>query len=623
MMISGALMHKTAHLIATHLVRLLWLVLGIAVLLAGMLLLLRLEGRLNLEVNSALQIETFGALGTHWIGRLHSLSIVGFESHITHLFTATEMRVLSSLQQLFRLGVVILLLGLVLLCISDYRRYWRHILLMGVFLIVMQTTPLFFLLGSGSSTPVLDLTKLSLLLLMSLWTRPYLLLQGSTSKPVLIAYASQTGSARQLATQLQQSISNHADLRCMSKLTPQCLAHYDIACFVVSTCGKGDAPDSAISFMHSIQQISPLSQLPAFSVLALGDRHYADFCAFGHSLEQRLLEKGLRCIEPLVEVDQMDLGAVNGWWNKLSTCLGQASQPIEIAYEPFDVLQNRCLNPKQTHRHVHHLRLIKHNLEYQPGDVLAVKPRIQEAALLARLSKQGWAADTQVTYQGEQVLLQAVLQQLDWTDQLADNPQQLVDQLKPIHERLYSIASCEEGQVDLLVRQHIRADGSVGNASGYLCSLVSGDQVDASVRAHPGFRLPGDVPLILIGAGTGIAPFIGFLAQKQRWGSKTENWLFFGEQYSQQDAYFADELERFRQLRILTRLDSAWSREDGEYVQDKLRLHHLALHEWVVQKGAHLFVCGSQSGFGESVLLVLDEIFSGDSLAGRLHTDLY
>jgi sulfite reductase (NADPH) flavoprotein alpha-component len=623
MMITGALIHKTAHWIATYLARLLWLVLGIAVLLVGMLLLLRLEGRLDLVVDPTLQIETFGALGTHWLGRLHSLPIAGFESHITHLFTVTEMRVLSALQQLFRLGVVILLFGLLLLSISDYRRYWRHILLMSVFLIVMQTTPLFFMLGSGSSTPVMDLTKLSLVLLISLWTRPYLQLRDSASKPFLIAYASQTGSARQLATQLQQSIYHQADLRCMSKLTPQCLAQYDIACFVVSTCGKGEAPDSAITFMHSMQQISPLAQQPAFSVLALGDRHYADFCAFGHSLEQRLVEKGLRCIEPLVEVDQMDLRAVNGWWDKLSTYLGQASQPIEIAYEQFDVLQNHCLNPQQAHRHAHHLRLTKQKLEYQPGDVLAVKPRIQEAALLARLLKQGWAADTQVIYQGERVLLRAVLQQLDWTDQLADDPQQLIDQLKPIHERLYSIASCEDGQVDLLVRQHIRTDGSVGNASGYLCSLASGDQVDASVRAHPGFRLPGDVPLILIGAGTGIAPFIGFLAQKQQWGSKTENWLFFGEQYSQQDAYFADELEGFRQLRILTRLDCAWSREDGEYVQDKLRMHHLALYEWVLQKGAHVFVCGSQSGFGESVLQALEEIFPDDCLAGRLHTDLY
>ena len=623
MLIFGALIHKTAHWIATHLARLLWLVLGIAVLLVGMLLLLRLEGRLDLEVNSTLQIETFGALGAHWLGRLHSLPIAGFESHITHLFTVTEMRVLSALQQLFRLGVVILLIGLLLLCISDYRRYWRHILLMSVFLLVMQTTPLIFLLGSGSSTPVLDVAKLSLVLLMSLWVRPYLQLQDSTSKPFLVVYASQTGSARQLASQLQQSIYKQAELRCMSKLTPQCLAQYDIACFVVSTCGKGDAPDSAISFMHAMQQSSSVAQQTAFSVLALGDRHYADFCAFGHSLEQLLVEKGLRCIEPLVEVDQMDLIAVNGWWDKLSTYLGQASQPIEIAYEQFDVLQNRCLNLQQSHRYVHHLRLAKPGLAYQPGDVLAVKPRIQEAVLLARLLKQGWAADTQVIYQGETALLLDILQRLDWTDQVAESPQQLIDQLKPVHERLYSIASCEHGQVDLLVRQHVRTDGSVGNASGYLCSRAPGDQIEASVRAHPGFRLPGDVPLILIGAGTGIAPFIGFLAQKQQWGSKAENWLFFGEQYSQQDAYFADELERFRQLRILTRLDCAWSREDGEYVQDKLRMYHLALHEWVVQKGAHVFVCGSQSGFGESVLQALQEIFPEDGLAGRLHTDLY
>ncbi|QEW06550.1 flavodoxin domain-containing protein [Nitrincola iocasae] len=623
MTMTAALMQKTAFWLASHLARLLWLVLGVAVLLLGVLLQLRLEGRLNLEVNPTLQIETFGVLGRHWLGHLHTLSIVGLEGHITHLFTVTEMRVLNILQQLFRLGVVFLSLVLLLLCMADYRRYWRHILLMVVFLIVMQTTQLFFLLGSGTTTPVMDVTKLSLVLLLSLWARPYLQLHDSASKPFLIAYASQTGSAKQLATQLHQSICSQADLRCLSKLTPQCLSQYDAIGFVVSTCGKGEAPDSAISFMHSMQSLSPHTRLADFSVLALGDRHYADFCAFGYRLEQLLTEKGMRCIAPLVAVDQMDLTAVNSWWESISVYLGQESQSIEIDYEQFDVLQNHCLNPAQSYRHVHHLRLAKQGLAYQPGDVLAVKPRIQQATLLSRLSKQGWAADTQVIYQGEPVLLLDLLQRLDWTDQVAEDPQQLIDQLKPIHERLYSIASCEQGQVDLLVRQHIRADASVGNASGYLCSLATGDQVEASVRAHPGFRLPGDVPLILIGAGTGIAPFIGFLAQKQQWQSKTGNWLFFGEQFSQQDAYFADELTRFQEARILTRLDCAWSREAGEYVQDRLRLHHLALHEWVVQKGAHVFVCGSQSGFGESVLRVLEEIFPDEELAGRLHTDLY
>ncbi|KGK43192.1 hypothetical protein LH51_01875 [Nitrincola sp. A-D6] len=183
MMIIGAMVHKTAFWIAMHLSRLLWLVLGIAVLLVGMLLLLRLEGRLDLEINATLPIEPLGILGTHWLGRLHSLPVAGFDSHITHLFTVTEMRVLNTLQQLFRLGVVCLSLGLVLLCIADYRRYWRHILLMAVFLIVMQTTQLFFLLGSGSSTPVMDVSKLSFVLLLSLWARPYLQLQDAASKP--------------------------------------------------------------------------------------------------------------------------------------------------------------------------------------------------------------------------------------------------------------------------------------------------------------------------------------------------------------------------------------------------------------------------------------------------------
>lgn len=617
------LMQKTASWLAGHLTLLLWFALGTALLLVSVLLPLQLEHRLHLDLAPALPLDHVSALGTPWLGHLHSFFILAVDNQVTHLFTATEMQVLNTLQQLLRLGAVALMLGTFLLCVTDFPRYWRHISLLVVCLILMQTAQLFFLLNSGVSNPALTVAKLLLIAGLILWVRPYLPRRDLPNKPSLIAYASQTGSAKQLATQLHQSVQQQADLCCVSTLTPKHLSRYHSVCFIVSTQGKGNPPDSALSFVQALQQTPPMNRLPGFSILALGDRYYADFCAFGHQLEQHLIEKGLRRFAPLVEVDKVDLTTVNYWWENISRFLGHTFEPVKSPYESFNVLQNNGLNPLQTHRLVHHLRLVKSGLDYQPGDLLAVKPRIQPTTLRSRLTQQGWATDTEVIYQGKSALLLDVLQQVDWTSQVADTPQQLIDHLNPIHERLYSIASCGQEHLDLLVRQHIRADGSTGNGSGYLCRLAVGDQVEASVRHHPKFHLPGDVPLILIAAGTGIAPFIGFLAQKQQWQSNADHWLFFGEQHAQYDAYFKEELAAFQQAKILTHLDCVWSRDSGEYVQDRLHQHRLAIYEWVVKKGAHVFVCGSQAGFGESVLHVLTDILPDKYRQKQLHTDLY
>ncbi len=623
-MVAGVtLKQKTASWLADHVTQLLWLVLGTALLFVSVLLPLQLENRLQLDLPPALPIDHVSAMGTPWLGHLHSLFLVGIDNQVSHLFNATEMQVLNALQQLLRLGAIALILGVFLLCVTDFSRYWRPILLVAVCLILMQTTQLFFLLDSGITSPVLNIASLFLIGFLIVWARPYLQRRDLTNKPSLIAYASQTGSAKQLATQLHLSVQQQADLCCLSTLTPKHLSQYHSVCFIVSTQGKGNPPDSALSFLHALQQTSPTNRLPGFSILALGDRYYADFCAFGHQLEQALIAKGLQRFAPLVEVDKVDLTTVNTWWDNISRFLGHAFEPVKNSYGAFNVLQNNRLNPSQTHRLVHHLRLAKPGVDYRPGDVLAVKPRIQPAVLRLRLAQQGWATDTEVMYQGKSTLLLDVLQHLDWTNQVADSPQQLIDQLNPIHERLYSIASCERGHLDLLVRQHIRADGSTGNGSGYLCRLAVGDQVDAYVRHHPRFHLPGDVPLIMIGAGTGLAPFIGFLTQKQQWQSKANHWLFFGEQHAQYDAYFKKELAAFQQAQILTHLDCVWSRDSGDYVQDRLHQHRLAVYEWVVKKGAHVFVCGSQSGFGESVLHVLEDILPDENRQKQLHTDLY
>nr|WP_239090259.1 sulfite reductase flavoprotein subunit alpha [Marinomonas ostreistagni] len=442
-------------------------------------------------------------------------------------------------------------------------------------------------------------------------------------RSALIAYASQTGSAKRLAEQLHKAAQPLVDLRCVSQLSAQQLQSYQRVFFVVSTHGNGAAPDAAHKLVHELQTTQAASCETKFSVLALGDRTYQTFCAFGYQLSDLLDQKGFKRLLPLQEVDRMDLRAVETWWQQIAQLLGLANQKVALQYDEFVVQQNECLNPQQALRLAYRIRLCLPGVRYQPGDVLAVMPQVNRDSVRQRLERYGFSGSEAVQLAGQRMLLLDALTQLEWEYEQADTPQALVDQLTPLHERLYSIASCEPDYVELLVRQHWRADGTLGIASGYLTQLQPGQRIEASLREHTSFHLVGDVPLIMIGAGTGLAPFMGFLQQKQNWGSETENWLLFGEQYFEHDAYFHDALQRFQDEGVLTRFHTAWSRTDGLYVQSLLTMHEVALREWVEHKGAHIYLCGSRQGFGEAVNDTLREIIPEQYLSERLHTDLY
>lgn len=609
---------------AKHLTRVATMMLLAGILLIGLLLLLLSEARLDLSLPSQSSLHSVMPFGQQWLTLHHGHTIAGTDQLATHLFTQPEVLVIRALLLALWSSMAALMAGTAILALQDPRLYRWHILLGVVLTLMLISSDLPYLLIKGTTDPWLELGKLSVLLLCTLLINRALALRPDrASRSSLIAYASQTGSAMQLAQHLHQSASHALDLRCLSRLTPACLSQYDQVLFIVSTHGDGQAPDSADRFIKALQTDASLPGQPTFSILALGDRHYHSFCAFGHHLYTLLHNKGLQSFVPTVEVDKMDMSAVNQWWQQVSSAFGYNPTPLEIPYEVMTVMENQCLNPKQTHRHAHHLRLFKVGTHYQAGDLLAVKPRLNPAHIMSRLTQLGWTGKEMVSYQNETRTLQDLLQTLEWFDEQADTPQALVDQLKPIHERLYSIASCQADHLDLLVRHHLRPDQSSGHASGHLCGLEVGEQVEARVRVHERFHLPGDVPLIMIGAGTGLAPFMGFLQQKQVWRSATPNWLVFGEQYQAQDAYFSERLEQYQQLGILTRLDCVWSRDEGEYVQDRLLQSSATLDEWVEHRGAHIYVCGSREGFGESVLATLESLLDRDLLATRLHTDLY
>jgi sulfite reductase (NADPH) flavoprotein alpha-component len=197
-------------------------------------------------------------------------------------------------------------------------------------------------------------------------------------------------------------------------------------------------------------------------------------------------------------------------------------------------------------------------------------------------------------------------------------PKEFVSLLKKLQPRLYSISSSPKahpGQVHLCVAV-VRYD-SLGRPRKGVCStflaerVPTGGVVPVFTHSNKAFRPPasGDASMIMIGPGTGIAPFRGFLEERQAVGAKGKNWLFFGDQKSSTDFLYREQIERFQKDGLLTRLDLAWSRDQNEkvYVQQRLLEHAREVWDWLEQGGA-MYVCGDASRMAKDVDAALHQV---------------
>lgn len=200
-------------------------------------------------------------------------------------------------------------------------------------------------------------------------------------------------------------------------------------------------------------------------------------------------------------------------------------------------------------------------------------------------------------------------------------PKEFVALLKKLQPRLYSIASSPKAhpnQVHLCVGV-LRYD-SLGRIRKGVCSTFLAERVSAGgvvpvfTHSNKGFRPPvsGDTPVIMIGPGTGIAPFRGFLEERQVIGAKGKNWLFFGDQKSATDFLYRDQIEKFLKNGVLTRLDLAWSRDQEEkiYVQHRLLEQAREVWDWLEHGGA-IYVCGDASRMAKDVDAALHRLVEG------------
>ncbi len=414
-----------------------------------------------------------------------------------------------------------------------------------------------------------------LVCLTALWPRK----GPTTAAEYLVLYASQSGQAEDLArqahTQLVAGGLNAALLSLGTVTVEQLRSAQHILC-IASTTGEGDAPDDARPFERRIMATRPDLTGQAVAVLALGDRKYEQFAAFGRRLFDWFSLCGATSLLPCLTADDLDPEALRAW-NTVLHGLGAASPaPTSELYQPWHMQSREHLNP-QGSAPLYRVRLISKSdpqPQWQAGDLAEI------------LTPDG-------------------------------------------HRRDYSIASlCHEGHIELYVREVRRPDGTPGSGSGLLIhDLPIDGGIDLRLKSHNRFHTPdGDGPVLLIGAGSGLAGLRGHILNIK---GQRPTWLIYGERHPTHDAALIKGLTTWRADGLLNAFDLAFSQPDsgmGRYVQDVLTARADDIRTWLAADGA-IMVCGGLA-MGQAVESRLRHILGEDWIEnaiadGRFRRDLY
>lgn len=489
--------------------------------------------------------------------------------------------------------------------------------------------------------------------------------------PLTILYGSQSGNCEALSKELRKTARNRGfdpQVVALDTFDVGLLGETQHLLILCSTFGEGDPPDNAKKF-HAWLESGDAPELPglSYSVCALGDRSYTFFCKAGIDIDERLAELGATRLADRVECD-VDYDEDYASWKEaifanasMLAAAEAAGGPVgDLEEEPDEpatagnwskqnpfparILKVRTLNAPGSAKEVNHVEicLAGSGLDYEVGDALGLWPVNCGEQVEQILEAGGFTGEELVHFKGTPLTLRAALlakvdlhvltpvvrEKLglpvedDWLrnrhliDLLAElaptaEPQALVDALRPLQPRLYSIASSPKAhpqQVHLTVgavRYDLHGRPRKGVASTFLADRVQpGSSVGVFLQKSAHFRLPddGSTPVVMVGPGTGIAPFRAFLEERLATGATGPNWLFFGDQRKDYDFLYGDWLTNCVDDGRLARLDLAWSRDGSEkvYVQHLMERAGEELFRWL-EDGAHFYVCGDASRMANDV----------------------
>lgn len=508
-----------------------------------------------------------------------------------------------------------------------------------------------------------------------------------------ILFGSHTGNSEALAKNLAAQAKERGvevDISDMASFKTRELKNIKNLAVIVSTHGLGEPPVQAEDlhkYLHG-KKAPNLSHVN-FSVLALGDSSYVDFCQTGKDFDTILEKLGAKRLAPRQDCDVDYEEEAEAWQKIFLDSIIQTSEEVSnlenlndaiapvngIKYDKKNlfeatILEKINLNATGSSKETIHLELdlAGSGITYEPGDALGVygsnSPKLVQAVLEATNFD---GKENVITHKGEKELLEALTNDYELTPlskttlskyaELTDNlrlnkilsnsdsvleylmgrdildllkeephelsPNELISVLRKNTPRMYSIASSQkavEDEVHLLVSV-VRYNAFGRDKEGH-CSVTIADrlEVDDKVKIfldkNSRFKLPKnpDIPIIMVGPGTGIAPFRAFMQQLEVSEKRTPSWLFFGDRNFTTDFLYQTEWQQYLKEGILTKADVAFSRDQThkQYVQHRMLENGKELYNWL-ESGAHFYVCGDAKNMAKDVDLALKQIIQQQS----------
>ena len=498
-------------------------------------------------------------------------------------------------------------------------------------------------------------------------------------RKISLVYGTETGNSKGVATNLAGILKQKGHQVKLTALNQYCLADLEKEEYfltVVSTHGDGEAPAAAKKFYdHIFQNKLNLSKLQ-FGVLGLGDSAYPLFCQTGEDIDRQLEKLGGKRLLPLQKCDTDFKSTAQTWFEKVITVFQNTDNQLlskNVSSKPQVQIQSKTgrqyykgkigtnlnLNDRGSNKTTHHIEiLLDEEVPYQVGDSAGILATNNPVLVEAILENVGAKAEQNINYKDQkytfrelltrkvnvlhlpirlvqryaQIVGQAIPEvRIDLLDLLKIYPvpnlnvfEQVLQILEPITPRLYSIASspnAHTGELHLTVGKNqfkVNGEARVGLCSNYLLDLSENTEIEFYIQPNDSFRLPeADQDIIMLSAGTGIAPFRAFLAERDSTGASGRNWLFFGEQHFQTDFLYQTEIQAWAETHLLTKINTAFSRDQAEkiYIQHRLLQNGAEVWHWI-EGGAYLYICGAKIPMSEDVDKVLLEIiqkFGGKS----------
>ncbi len=495
------------------------------------------------------------------------------------------------------------------------------------------------------------------------------------SEPLTILFATESGNSEKLAADAAKAARKKGfkpTVIDFADLTPADLTKAKKLLVIAATWGEGDPPARAVrpyeDFMSDAQ---PRLEGLEFGVLALGDTAYADFCGVGRKIDERLEALGGKRVVERVECDLDFQTPAANWIEATLETIAPAPQPgsghvIEVDFgarqavvpdAPVEgqIVDHVNLNSSRSAKETIHLAIGFDDVpQYEPGDALDLYAENDPALVEEVLTLTGHAGnselhgdlikDRDITTLSVKTLEKFVAatghakakalieggKAREWIagrqliDLLAEHPEklsveQLYDITRPLAPRAYSIASSRrefEDEVHLLVsavRYETFGRQRMGVASSYVADrLKKGDKVRAKLKPNKHFRLPEpDRDIIMVGPGTGVAPFRAFVQERRAIEASGRNWLFFGDRQYTHDFLYQLDWQDAAADGYLHSIDVAFSRDAPHkvYVQDKMWAKRKQLIDWL-DSGAKFYVCGDAKNMAKDVRAMLVKSFA-------------